>query len=185
MQTTRYDLIAMSLHWIVALAVFTAYGIGLVREELPKGDFRAWLLTLHMSLGLLVIALTVIRVGWRVARPAPTPIPTTPIAAIAARLVHLGLYGAMFAIPLIGLFAAWMKGRVVGVFSLFVIPSPLPLDPALAKFLEEAHGVAAHAFMILAGVHAVAAIGHHLVLKDETLARMLPFITARQSRLRA
>lgn len=185
MQTTRYHPIAMSLHWIVALAVFAAYGIGLVREELPKGDFRAWLLTLHMTLGLLVIALTIVRVGWRVLTPAPTAIPTTPIAAVAAKLVHLGLYSAMFAIPMIGLIAAWTKGRVVGVFSLIVIPSPVALDAHLAKILEDAHGVAAHAFMILAGVHALAAIGHHLVLRDETLARMVPFVTARRSSLRA
>lgn len=184
MQTRRYDPTAMSLHWIVALAVFAAYGIGLVREELPKGDFRAWLLTLHMSLGLLVIALTVVRVGWRMITPAPTAIPTTPIASVAAKLVHLGLYSAMFAIPMIGLFAAWTKGRLVGAFSLFVIPSPVALDAYLAKILEDAHGVAAHAFMILAGVHALAAIGHHLILRDETLARMVPFVTARRSSLR-
>lgn len=183
MPIRRYDPITMSLHWIIALAVFAAYGIGLVREELPKGDFRAWLLTLHMSIGLLVIALTVVRVGWRAMTPAPKAIPSGPMVAFAAKIAHLGLYGAMFAIPLIGLFAAWTKGRVVGVFSFVVIPSPVALDGALAKILEDAHGVAAHAFMVLAGTHALAAIGHHLVLKDATLARMVPFVTPQRASL--
>ncbi|POR50339.1 cytochrome b [Bosea psychrotolerans] len=181
MPTRRYDPVTISLHWIIALAVFAAYAIGLVREELPKGDFRAGLLTLHMSIGLLVIALTIMRIGWRAMTPAPKAIAAAPMAAFAARMAHLGLYGAMFAIPLIGLSAAWMKGRVVGLFSLVVIPSPFALDIALAKTLEDAHGVAAHAFMILAGGHALAAIGHHLVLRDATLARMVPFVTPRRS----
>lgn len=185
MPTRRYDPVTMSLHWITALAVFAAYGIGLVREELPKGDFRAWLLTLHMSIGLLVIALTVARVGWRAVTPAPRALPLSPIASFAAKAAHLGLYGAMFAIPLIGLFAAWTKGRVVGVFSYVIIPSPVALDPALAKTLEDAHGVAGHLFMVLAGVHALAAMAHHVVLKDGTLARMLPFVTPRRSGLGA
>lgn len=180
MPIRRYDPITMSLHWIVALAVLAAYAIGLVREELPKGDFRAWLLTLHMSLGVLVLALTFVRVGWRMLTPAPTALASAPMAALAARLAHLALYAAMITIPLVGLLAAWTKGRVVGVFSAFIIPSPVALDTALAKTLEDAHGLAAHAFMILAAVHALAAIGHHLVLKDATLARMLPFVTPRR-----
>lgn len=185
MATHRYDPVTMSLHWIIALAVFSAYAIGLVREELPRGDFRSWLLTLHISIGLLVIGLTVMRVGWRMITPAPKAIPSAPAAALAARIAHLGLYGAMLAIPLIGLFAAWTKGRVVGMFSVVVIPSPVALDTALAKTLEDVHGIAAHAFMILAGAHALAAIGHHLVLRDGTLARMLPFVTPRRPSLRA
>lgn len=185
MPTRRYDPVTMSLHWMIALAVVAAYAIGLVREELPKGDFRVWLLTLHISIGVLVLALTVVRVGWRMMTPAPTALASTPMAALAARMAHLALYAAMIAVPLIGLLAAWTKGRVVGLFSAFVIPSPVALDTALAKTLEDAHGVAAHGFMILAGVHALAAIVHHLVLKDATLARMLPFVQTRRSSLGA
>lgn len=56
-----------------------------------------------------------------------------------------------------------------------------PANADWAKPLEEVHGIAAHAFMVLAGVHAVAAIGHHVLLKDATLARMLPLVSPGRS----
>lgn len=180
MPTRRYDTVTMSLHWIIALAVFASYAMGLAREGLPKGDFRAWLLTLHMSIGLLVIALTVLRIGWRSVTPAPKAQPAAPMAAFAAKVAHLALYGAMLAIPLIGLAAVWSKGRAVSVFSLVTIPSPVARNAALAKLLGDAHEVATHLFMALVAIHALAAIGHHVVLKDATLSRMLPFVSPRR-----
>lgn len=175
MTRLRYDPITQSLHWIIAVAVIATYAIGLIREDLPKGDFRNWLLSFHMSLGLLIAGLTVVRLGWRGFNPAP-PALTGPAATLAARLGHLVLYLALFAIPLIGLAAAWSKGRTVGVFGLVVLPSPLPLDKPFAEQLEEFHGLAAHVLVILAGAHALVAIVHQFVFKDGTLGRMLPFL---------
>jgi len=175
MSPRRYDPVTQSLHWLVAIAVIATYVLALGREALPKGDFRTAILNLHMSLGLAVMALTVVRIGWRGVMPAPTPVPSSPVAMLAARGAHLALYAAMLAIPLIGLAMMWAKGRTVGFFGLFSLSSPITPDKALGKLLGEAHEVAAHLMMILAGVHAAAAIGHQLVLKDGTLSRMLPF----------
>lgn len=176
MTTHRYDPVSQSLHWITALAVIAAYAIGLGREALPKGDLRTALLSLHMSLGMLVMGLTVARITWRstFARPVETMVHPLKPAEIAAKLVHLGLYASMMAIPLVGLLSAWLKGRLVSFFGLIYLPSPFALDTAFAKSLENAHELASHLMMALAGLHALAAIGHHYILKDGTLARMLP-----------
>lgn len=176
MTTHRYDPVSQSLHWITALAVIAAYAIGLGREALPKGDLRTALLSLHMSLGMLVMGLTMARITWRstLARPIETShFPLKP-AEMAAKLVHLGLYAAMMALPMMGLLSAWLKGRVVSFFGLVYLPSPFALDPALGKGLENAHELAGHVMMALAGLHALAAIGHQYILKDGTLSRMLP-----------
>jgi cytochrome b561 len=61
----RYDPVAQVFHWVVAIAVVAAYALGLVREEMPRGEFRSALLSLHMSLGLLVFGLSVLRFVWR------------------------------------------------------------------------------------------------------------------------
>ena len=175
----RHDPITQSLHWIIALGIVAAYAIGLVREELPKGDFRAWLLTLHMSLGMLVFALSLARIGWRSVATGPAPLPAKPAAKLAAKAVHLMLYATMLAIPVIGLFAAWAKGRTVGFFNIMPLPSPIAIDKDLAKTLESLHEVAGHAMMALAGLHAAAAIGHQYLLRDGTLGRMLPFVSAK------
>lgn len=175
MNSLRYDPLTQALHWIIAVAVVTAYAIGLVREDMPKGDFRNWLLTLHMSIGLLVAGLSVVRIGWRAGRTAPAPIPGSPVLQLAARAGHLALYFALFAVPLLGLLAAWLKGRTVGFFGL-PLPSPLALDKPVGETFEHLHGFAAHAMLLLAGGHAAIAIVHQFLLKDGTLARMLPFL---------
>lgn len=174
----RYDALTQSLHWLIAVAVAAAYAIALVRDELPKGDLRTALLSLHMSVGLLVMALSVARIGWRLSSRAPDPLPMPAPMAIAAKGAHLLLYLAMFAIPLIGLFAAWYKGRTVGFFAVLPLPSPVGIDKGIAELLEEAHEVAAHLMMLTAGLHAAAAIVHQYVMKDGTLGRMLPFVSA-------
>lgn len=175
MPPLRYDPLTQALHWIIAAAVVAAYAIGLIREDLPKGDFRTWLLTLHMSIGLLVAALSVVRIGWRATRMAPTPIAATPMLRLAVRAGHLALYVSLFAVPLVGLLAAWIKGRTVGLFGL-PLPSPFAVDKPMAEQLEHLHEFVAHAMLLLAGGHAVIAIVHQFFLKDGTLARMLPFL---------
>jgi cytochrome b561 len=170
---TRHDTLTMSLHWLIALLVVGSYAVGIIREELPKGDFRTFLLSLHMSVGMLVMGLTVARIGWRFAAPRVEPVPMPPAMALGARLAHLALYALLLAIPLVGLFAAWIKGRTVGFFGL-PLPSPLALDRDLGKRLEGLHEILAHGMMLMAGAHAAAAIYHQAILKDGLLARMMP-----------
>lgn len=181
MTRLRHDPLTQSLHWIIALAVIVAYAIGLVREELPKGDFRAWLLGLHMSIGMLVIGLTVVRIAWRLATPAPAEVPMAPPVRLAAKAGHLALYVALLALPAVGLLAAWIKGRNVVLFDLVPLPSPLAVDKPFGERLEGIHELAGHATMILAGLHAAAAIGHQWILRDGTLGRMLPFVAGPRS----
>ena len=176
MTRTQYDPITRAIHWIVAVAVAAAYAIGMAREELPKGDFRTFLLGLHMWMGMAVLGLTVVRLAWRTAAPAVEPVPGTPTIRVLAKAAHLALYATMLLVPLIGLLAAWGKGRPVTLFGLMPLLPPISLDRDFAGRLEDLHEVAGHAMMALAGLHAAAAIAHQWVLKDGTLGRMLPLV---------
>lgn len=179
MNAPAHDPITRAIHWIVAVLVATAYGVALVREGLPKGDLRTFLLTFHMWIGMGVFVLTIARIGWRSAAPTIEPAPGTPPMRLAARAVHVGLHLMLLALPLIGLLAAWGKGRPVTLFGLMPLASPLPIDRDLGGRLEDLHQLAGHGLMILAGLHAAAAIAHQWVLKDGTLARMLPLVRGR------
>lgn len=177
----RHDAFTQSLHWLIVLGVVGSYAIGLAREGLPKTDFRAFLLQLHMWIGMLVMALSVVRIGWRSVAPKVASVQgMSRQTKLAAKLVHLGLYAAMLAIPVIGLVSAWIKGRTVGFFGL-PLPSPFAVDKALGGRIEDLHELAAHAMMALAGLHAAAAIGHQYILRDGTLGRMLPLVSATPS----
>jgi cytochrome b561 len=174
MATLRYDPVSQALHWVTAIAVIGAYAMGLIREDLPRGDFRTGLLSLHISFGILVFGLTLLRLAWRALHPAPPALTESAFMRLSASAAHLALYAAMIAVPVVGLFSAWANGRLVSFFWLLPIPSPIAIDKPLAETLGELHEAAAHALMIVAGLHAAAAIGHHLILKDAALLRMLP-----------
>ncbi len=175
MMRSRYDGLTQSLHWLVALLVITLYAIGLGREALPKGDLRTQLLALHMSLGLALLAVMVLRAGWRMVAPPVAAVPMPPTMQRLAKLGHAGLYLLLFAVPLAGLAAAWIKGRTVGFFGV-PLPSPFAVNATTAKSLEGLHELLANGIMIVAGLHAAVAIAHHRLLKDDTLRRMLPKI---------
>lgn len=179
MTSPTYDPMTRAIHWIIAVLVAAAYGVALGREEMPKGDLRTFLLAFHMWIGMGVFVLSVARLGWRAAAPAVEPVPGTPTMRLLARGAHVALYLALLALPIVGLLAAWGKGRPVTFFGLMPLPSPLPIDRELGGSLEDLHQLAGHAIMILAGVHAAAAIVHQWVLKDGTLARMLPLVRGR------
>ena len=182
MTPAHHDPITRTIHWIIALAVAAAYAVAVVREDLPKGDFRTFLLGLHMWIGMAVVALSVVRLVWRSAAPAIDPTPGTPAMRLAAKAVHVALYLLLLLLPLIGLLAAWGKGRSVTLFGLMPLLPPIAIGKDLGERLEDLHGLVGHGVMILAGLHAVAAIAHQWVLKDGTLGRMLPFLAGPESR---
>lgn len=175
MTARRYDPLTQALHWATLAAVLAAYGSGLYREAVPKGDFRNVITMQHMSFGVLVLGLALARIGWRSVSPAPPSNLQSAGMRLAARAGHLALYASMLAIPILGVLMVWAKGRGVPVFDLVTIPAPFAANKEFARTLEEGHEIAAHAMMILAGLHAIAAILHQAVLKDGTMARMLPF----------
>lgn len=175
MTEQRYDPVAQMLHWLTLIAVIAAYAIGLYREGLPKTDFRAALMSLHMSVGLLVMALTIARLTWKVYSPNPASAVPSKGARVMAKLGHFALYATLLLIPMIGVAAAWAKGRDLSFFGLFPVPALFPPQKAWVSPLEKSHEVTAHAMMALAGLHALAALAHHYILKDGTLMRMLPF----------
>lgn len=174
MRPDRYAPLIRHLHWFVAGAVILAYAIGLIREELPRNAFRAFLLSAHMWIGQLVVLATLLRLWMRATTAGPGAAPGSPAVVLAARLGHLALYATLLAIPVLGLAAAFAKGRDVSFLGLFVLPSPMAVDKPFAETLEDVHSVAAHCMMLLAFGHAAMALAHHYMFKDGVMARMMP-----------
>ncbi|SEO93553.1 cytochrome b [Rhodopseudomonas pseudopalustris] len=171
---SRYDSFTQSIHWLTLLAVAIAFGAGLVMEEMPRGPEKAQLVNLHTSIGVVLMALTAIRLSWRVAAPALQPTPGPQLLRLGAKVVHVALYLVLFAIPITGLLMMAAKGRAVEVFGLFTLPPLMPTDRALAHSLEDVHEVLANLLLCLVGVHTAAALLHRFVLRDSVLSRMLP-----------
>lgn len=167
---------AIALHWIVALLIFATFGLGLWMGEVPARADRPFYFAIHASLGMTLLVLLVLRILWAFFNPAPAaPAGTSPLQHAAARFTHLSLYVLTLATVLVGWLLAGVQDTplVPMAFGVLPMPSPLALSHAAEDFLEEAHELTAYALMALAGIHVLAALWHHYVLRDNTMRRML------------
>lgn len=170
-----YDIPARLLHWIVAVLVFAQFGLGLYAAGLPVGIARLQWLSRHKSLGLAVLALVLVRLGWRFFSPPP-PLPggMSGFERKAAATSHWLLYALLVAAPLAGWVYASAAGLSVNWFGLVVMPDLVGRNAGRAPLYKALHQalVALLAF-ILAG-HIGAALRHAL-RRDGVMQRMLPW----------
>ncbi|QUM76835.1 cytochrome b [Moritella sp. 24] len=173
---TAYGWVSILLHWVMALALFGMFGLGLYMVELTYYD--AWYkgsLDLHKSIGILLLGLLLIRTLWRCININPNSADehASKLEVSSAHLVHLGLYLLMFTLMISGYLISTADGRGISVFEAFTIPAiPFSIDNQedIAGLIHE---ILAWALIIVAGVHAFAAIKHHFINKNKTLVRML------------
>lgn len=169
----RYDSVAIALHWTIAALILIAFALGLTVDDFPKA-YGPMVVNIHALLGVAVLVLTLVRLGWRLTHTPPAlPASGGPLANKAAKAVHVLLYALMLAAPLIGLPTLFYRGRGLD-FGLFAIPPVLPRVPEIFHPLTEAHELAAYALVLLAAGHVLAALYHQAVLKDRLMERMLP-----------
>ncbi|QLH71829.1 cytochrome b [Rhodopseudomonas palustris] len=171
----RYDLCTQSIHWLTLLIVVIAFVAGLVMEEMPRGPEKVQLLNLHASIGVILFALTTIRLTWRLAVPPLQSAPGPQLLRLGAKVVHVGLYLVLFAIPITGLLMMAAKGRAIEVFGLFTLPPLVSTNRAFAHSLEEVHEALAIVLLCLVGVHTAAALLHRFMFRESVLYRMFPF----------
>lgn len=171
-----YGAIALSLHWLTAGLVLIAWASGTFDDVLPKGAARAMGLFVHISVGLAILLVLALRLLWRLGDPPPAPEPTMLGKWLdrAGHFAHYALYALMIAALVAGIVLQFGRGNALPVFGLFEIASPWPADRAFARSVKEVHETLANGLVILAGLHAAAALFHHWLLGDRTLVRMLP-----------
>jgi len=174
----RYTRTAIGLHWIVAFLVIAAFGLGLVMTDIPgftptKLKYYSW----HKWLGVTVFIFAVLRVLWRSTHRPPPLIATIPrLQQIVAQVVHVLLYLLIFAAPLSGYFYSLAAGFPVVYLGLFPLPVLIDPNPELAETLESLHMILVYGMAGLVGLHVLGALKHHIIDRDGTLARMLPFL---------
>jgi cytochrome b561 len=187
----RYDSVAIALHWLTALAVVGMLAMGLIMTDLPRGSSLQFaLFQLHKSVGVTILGLTVLRLGWRLAhRPPALPDEMPAWEKRAAHAGHLGLYALLLGMPLSGWAMVSASPRNIPTILYGVIPWPhLPVLSTLANkkpvadALEDLHSAAAWILIALLVVHVGAALRHHFLLNDDVLRRMLPRHSSSSSR---
>lgn len=178
----RFGWVAVTLHWLIAISILYMIWLGysMTRDE----DYAAY--QTHKSLGITILALSLLRLVWRLFNPPP-PLPEgTPWwERWAAHLTHWAFYGLMIGIPLVGwlyISASPTSDFVTTQFwDLFELP-PLggletnPDREAIADRLEDVHAWLAYGTLALLALHVGAALKHHFWNRDDVLHRMAPLV---------
>jgi cytochrome b561 len=171
----RFGATAQFFHWATAFLVVVAfvYGPG-GSEQQVYSLAREFDRQIHETLGISVLAMTLIRMAWRAIDAAPDDPPMPPWMSRSSKLVHAAIYMLLLAVPLTAISGAWLEGH----------PLTFLGNVRVAPLLAEAHDVGStiasihtwlgDAILWVAGAHAAAALYHHFVLRDGVLRSMLP-----------
>jgi cytochrome b561 len=171
---SRYGLVSILMHWLVALAVFGLFGLGYWMVGLDY--YSSWYKTapdLHKSTGLVLLALMLVRLLWRWLSPPPSALPDHGrMTRLASKLGHGFLYLGLLLLMLSGYLISTADGRAIEVFGLFSVPATLTAIPNQEDVAGLVHEYLDWALVIFAGIHALAALKHHFIDRDRTLVRM-------------
>ncbi len=171
----HYGSISIKMHWLMFIVIAATFAFIEARVFFEKGTemrdlFKMW----HFMLGLLILAMVLIRLYFRLVQVSPKispPLSTTQ--ALAAKGAHLVLYAFMIAMPIAGWLMLSAFGKPIPFFG-FELPALIAKNKALGKSIEELHELVGMLGYYLIGFHAAAALVHHYFQKDDTLTRMLP-----------
>lgn len=170
-----YGTPAIAMHWIAALAIVGLFALGLWMVELDY--YHGWYKKgpdLHRSIGVVLFLLMAFRLVWRWSNPKPKDLDESAVEANKlAHLIHLGLYAFTFAIMITGYLISTAEGQGISVFGLFELPATIVGGKDQADTAGLIHLVLAITLISLAGLHALAALKHHFVDRDNTLRRMI------------
>ena len=171
----QWGSVSKILHWVVVLLILLMAWIGLRMGDMPNGPDKIASYALHKSVGITILVLVLLRIGWRLHAGAPDAVPGAPRwQERIASLTHLALYALLLAMPLSGWILNSASGFPLQWFGLVNLPAITGKDHDLHELAEDIHEWLFWAMVTLVVMHAAAAFYHHLFQRDATLTRMLP-----------
>lgn len=175
----RYTLTAMVLHWVLAVAILTAFVVGLTLDDMPLSPAKLKLINWHKWAGISILLLSVLRLLWRLAHRPPV-LPDRIQQAMpgwqtkAYHATHHLMYLLFFVVPLLGWAYSSAKGYPIVWFGVLPLPDLMPVNKEIADSIKELHGLAAWGLIGLVALHVAAALKHQFIDKDGLISRMLP-----------
>ena len=175
---SRYSTVSIVLHWTLVVLIFANATFGGWMEDAAPADKLGYY-GLHKSVGITILLLSLVRLGWRIAHPWPLfPDDMARWERILARATHILFYGLLIGAPLLG-WAAASAGSAPEVPLFGAIPAPnlpVPEGEDLAESLGGLHKAMVKAIYAVLALHILGALKHHFLDRDEVLHRMLPLL---------
>jgi cytochrome b561 len=171
----RYTMMAIILHWLMALLLVGLFCIGIYMSDLPLSPWKLKIYSWHKWAGVTAFILVLIRLAWRIThQPPELPQSTSRPMLFAARISHALLYLLMVVIPVSGWLMSSAKGFQTVYLGMLPIPDLLEKNKELGHLLQDVHQILNFLFIGLVLGHLCAALKHHLIDRDDVLMRILP-----------
>ncbi len=168
-----YSATARTFHWLTLALLVLAFGLEWTVDDLPR-SIQPAVIDLHRSVGLTVWGLTLARLAYRQLSGAPPALDLPGWQILVGRLTHVALYLVLVTVPLLGWAYSDLRGLNGQLYWLFDLPHLLaPADRPVWRMVRGWHALGANILLVLAGLHAAAALYHHYVRRDPVLRRML------------
>jgi cytochrome b561 len=170
----HYGTTAKVFHWLVVALLVVQYPLGKFMPDIHRGMTPGDAMTFHISFGIVILALTVLRLFWRITHPV-APADSLPAwQRLISEAVHWLLYALVLATTMTGWIFASERGWSISLF--FAVPLPmLPTEGSLlANSLGKWHGTMEWALLLVIGAHVAAAMAHTFIFRDRIMQRMLP-----------
>jgi len=171
----RWGSVSIALHWTVALLILLVQvPVGLSLDAFGPGTTQNVLYFVHKNVGVLILVLAVIRLGWRWSNPVPLlPADLPSWQAALARITHYLLYILLFAMPVSGFLFTATGGYPVPLLGLYDLARLVPENKPLSDVMHGVHVTGQWVLYATALLHVAGALQHHFIRRDGVLRRML------------
>lgn len=172
---SRYSKVAIALHWAIAILVIANIAFAMLTEDLPEATHK-FFMGLHLTFGIIILFLAVIRILWRLThRPPAKPVDLASWEVLLARIVHFIFYALLILLPLSGWIWMSAKGNPISMFGLFDMPSlPVEQSKNLAHVMHDRHEIMGLTMLGLVVLHLVGALKHQFLDRMPFVQRMWP-----------
>ena len=169
----RYGGVAISLHWLLALAIVASFSVGVYMHDLPFSIARIKLFNYHKWAGITILVLSLLRLLWRLTHQPPPLSPRQSAATPAwqqraAKVSHALMYVLFFAVPLLGWAYSSAAGLPIVWFGVLPLPDFVPVNRDMANaLLKPMHAYAAFTLAGVVLLHVAAAFKHQFIDRDQ------------------
>jgi cytochrome b561 len=169
----QYGTTAKLFHWLIVALLLVQYPIGWLMPDIHGGKPGA-AMTFHISFGILILVLIVMRLVWRLTHPVAPESSLPPWQRLSSEAVHWLLYALVLATIVTGWLFASFRGWAISLFYLVPLPMLASGNAAAIKTIDGLHQAMEWALLVAIGIHVAAALAHIFIFRDRIMQRMLP-----------
>jgi cytochrome b561 len=170
----QYGTTAKLFHWLIVALLLVQYPIGWLMPDLHKDMKPGAAMTFHVSVGMTILVLIVLRLVWRLTHPVAPESSLPPWQRLGSEAMHWLLYALVLATTVTGWLFASFRGWSMSFFFLAPMPMLASNNPAAGKVIDGLHQAMEWALLVVIGIHVATALVHIFVYRDRIMQRMLP-----------